>query len=398
MQQRELKRLFRRIVLASVPVPVGAALSACAGQTDIGSGSGTGGFFPGTRVMLGGTSSAGGSSSTSTSSKGLGGFLGTVVMVGGNTSTSPSSQPNGVGGFLGTVVMVGGTTSSNTVQTVTCPDAVPNNTGGSASILSCPAFCVVTDAAAGTLDSAACTSLCGRPALGCELLASTGPSLLKCHPGCTGRRPDGLARMQTSDCDELGRYFTEVAHLEAASVAAFRALGRELAVYGAPRSLRRAVRRAARDEVRHARLTRDLALRFGGRYVPPDVTAKPAPSLETIARENATEGCVRETYGALVATYQAQAAADPQVRSAMTQIARDETRHAAIAWRIARWAEGQLDAGAKLRVRQARQSAVDTLLGELNYESATSLEQTAGVPTAALARRMASRLSSELWA
>jgi rubrerythrin len=169
-------------------------------------------------------------------------------------------------------------------------------------------------------------------------------------------------------------------------------------VYGAPKSLRRATRRAARDEIRHARITRELAVRFGGRYVPPQVTAKPAPSLETIARENAAEGCVRETYGALIATYQAQVATDPQVRRVMREIARDETRHAALAWRIARWADKCLDPRAKQRVRAARQASIETLFGELDYQVSQSLAKVAGVPSGAQARQLAGALSSELWA
>ena len=50
-----------------------------------------------------------------------------------------------------------------------------------------------------------------------------------------------------------------------------------------------------------------------------------------IARENAEEGCVRETFGALLAAHQAAYACDPEVREVMTRIAGDELRHAALA-------------------------------------------------------------------
>ena len=204
--------------------------------------------------------------------------------------------------------------------------------------------------------------------------------------------------MQSLDCDDLGTYFSEVAYLEAASVAAFRALGRQLQAHGAPQSLRRAARRAARDEIRHARLTRKLAVRFGGRYVPPQVSAKPATLLETIALENATEGCVRETYGALLATYQAQNAGDTQVRRVMRQIAHDETQHAALAWRIAHWVEHRLDPAARQRVWAARRASVESLYQELGYQASQRLTDVAGVPSATHARRLANALRSELWA
>ena len=427
MQQRELTRLFRRLVMASVPVPLGAVVSACSGQTGAGGDAGIGGSsstgiggFLGTVVMVGGSSGQGGSAGAAgngvgglsgtraltggspgaagASTAGVGGFLGLRLATGGSPGAAGNSSV-GVGGFLGTVVMVGGTSSHGGAgNIVTCPDAPTTGTGGAASVLNCPsAFCVTVDATTGTLDVTQCTALCGRPALTCELMASTGPSLLKCHPDCTGRRPDGLEQIQSVGYDELGRYFTEVAHLESASVVAFRAIGRQLAIFGAPASLRRAARRAARDEIAHARITRKLAERFGGRYVPPQITAKPATSLETVASENATEGCVRETFGALLATYQAEKAADPQVRRTMQRIARDETRHAALAWRIANWAEDRLDSAARERVRAARTASVETLLVELDYQASDSLNSVAGVPSGAQAQKLASALRSELW-
>ena len=400
MNQRELTRLFRRLVMASVPVPLGAVVSACSGQTGAGGDAGIGGSstgvggFLGTVAMVGGSPGQGGSAGAST--VGVGGFLGLRSATGGSPGAAGNSSV-GVGGFLGTVVMVGGTSSSGGAgNVVTCPDAPTTGTGGAASVLNCPsAFCVTVDAAA--LDLTQCTAACGRPALTCELVASTGPSLLKCHPDCTGRRPDGLAQIRSAGCDELGRYFTEVAHLESASVVAFRAIGRQLGVFGAPASLRRAARRAARDEIAHARITRKLAERFGGRYVPPQITAKPAPSLETVASENAMEGCVRETFGALLATYQAERATDPQVRRTMRRIARDETRHAALAWRIANWAEKRLDNAARERIRAARKASVETLLRELDYQTSDSLTSIAGVPCGAQAQKLASALRNEIW-
>jgi hypothetical protein len=207
----------------------------------------------------------------------------------------------------------------------------------------------------------------------------------------------GLNEVQSFCDDELGQYFSEVAHLEAASVAAFRALGRQLTAFGAPRRLRRGAKRAARDEIHHARLGRALAERFGGRYVRPSVSAQCDVTLETLARENATEGCVRETYGALLATYQARQAGDPEVRKAMTQIARDETRHAAIAWAIASWVEPKLDAEAQARVRDARQRAAQELTRELGCEAPAKLQSAAGVPAANVAQQLARSLAGELW-
>ncbi len=74
-------------------------------------------------------------------------------------------------------------------------------------------------------------------------------------------------------------------------------------------------------------------------------TRRPAlRSLEALAVENAVEGCVRETMGALFAMHQAASAADPHVRATMVSIAPDETRHAALGWAVAEWALDSLRA------------------------------------------------------
>src|SRR5207244_3222953 len=103
---------------------------------------------------------------------------------------------------------------------------------------------------------------------------------------------------------------------------------------------------AADDEVRHARLTRSLARRFVAkenrrRRRPPreqGVFLDIRP-LEVVAAENVAEGCLRETFGAVVAAFQAQVAEDPHVRRVMRRIARDEARHAQLAIDVATWAK-----------------------------------------------------------
>lgn len=109
-----------------------------------------------------------------------------------------------------------------------------------------------------------------------------------------------------------------------------------------------------------------------------------------MAIENAVEGCVRETFGALVATWQAAHATDAGVRAAMKRIAADETRHAALAWAIDRWMDGRLDATARARVERSRRAAVRTLLRDLAAELPADVRRTAGLPSARQARALAS--------
>ena len=77
-----------------------------------------------------------------------------------------------------------------------------------------------------------------------------------------GRRPDGLHEPALDGASEPSAvWLARAAHLEAASVEAFRRLRADLAAYGAPRRLLRGCSRAAADERRHARLAGAIARR-----------------------------------------------------------------------------------------------------------------------------------------
>jgi hypothetical protein len=216
--------------------------------------------------------------------------------------------------------------------------------------------------------------------------------------GVTGRRPEGLGSpARGAGRNLLGAYFAETARLEAASVDAFRILRDELTAWGAPRKLRRAAGRAARDEVRHARMTRALARRFGGTVTVPVVEKPRGRSLEAIARENAVEGCVRETFGALLATWQAHNALDAGIRAAMKRIAKDETRHAALSWSVATWLDGRLNRVERQRVAQARRAAVEKLISDLETESYPESLRDVGLPRREQATKLAGHLMRALW-
>lgn len=93
-------------------------------------------------------------------------------------------------------------------------------------------------------------------------------------PCGTGRRPEGLTPSFASAPSELGAWFAEAAHLEAASVVAFRVLAEELAEHGAPDPLIEAATRAARDEARHAAQMTAVARRFGASVTDPIVSPR----------------------------------------------------------------------------------------------------------------------------
>lgn len=223
--------------------------------------------------------------------------------------------------------------------------------------------------------------------------------LVKTEPNCViGRRPEGLCQPRTLRVQAaLGRHFADMAQLEAASVDAFVVLRAELGCHGAPGSLLRLAERAAADEVRHTRMTERLARRYGGRLVPAQVVARPLRALAQVALENEIEGCVRETYGALLGCWQAEHAAEPLIRRAMARIAADELRHAALSWQVRNWAVRRLGRTTRSELQAARRQAIRTLRAELWQEPPAAVAQAAGLPSPPQALELATQMERELW-
>lgn len=171
-----------------------------------------------------------------------------------------------------------------------------------------------------------------------------------------GRRFEGFEDDDRA-CDEVGAQLAAMAELEAASVPAFERLARELAHWGAPAELVRRARRAMGDEIRHARVMDRLARGHG--HAPRAVVAPPLPcrELAAIAHENAVEGCVREAYGAVIATWQAERAEELALRPAFRAIAADERRHAALAEAVHAWILDRLDDDQRAEIERARVTA-----------------------------------------
>ncbi|MDP2317610.1 MAG: ferritin-like domain-containing protein [Pseudomonadota bacterium] len=155
-------------------------------------------------------------------------------------------------------------------------------------------------------------------------------------------RPD-LAGLDAVALAALAERWTVAAQDEHAAVAAFSRVALELLAVGAPASLVDATHRAARDEVRHARMGFGLASAYAGRVVAPGrfpfaAPVMPSGDLVALAAAAAREGCVGETVSTLLALEALRRATDPAARGVLAAIGRDETRHAALAWRTVRWA------------------------------------------------------------
>ncbi|HEX6243298.1 MAG TPA: ferritin-like domain-containing protein, partial [Polyangiales bacterium] len=225
-----------------------------------------------------------------------------------------------------------------------------------------------------------------------------GSSVVQESGGCAGRKPAGLRSGSVAlGKSALGDYLARIAHLEAASVVAFERLARELRAHGAPLGLLRGAIEARGDEVRHAEQLGQLALARGGQLSALDVKDLPVRELEEIALENTVEGCVRETFGALVGAYQAQHAQDAELRRAMVAVAADEARHAALSHRVQHWLEPRLSAEARERVRHARERAVFELAHEIATGESDELRREAGLPSPEMSHILLEELTKTLW-
>ena len=193
--------------------------------------------------------------------------------------------------------------------------------------------------------------------------------------GCgVGRPPSGFVAKDVDAPTEEGAWLAKMAQLEAASVEAFDALHDDLVAHGAPDSLLHLVRIAAADEVRHARLAREQAERRGAFVPEVDLRVPRGRSLEELAVENAREGCIEETFGAVLARIQAERATDPDLRTMLEGIAHDELGHAFLSWRIAEWLDGRIADEARDRVRQARMEKLASLRREVPDEARVALD------------------------
>lgn len=216
---------------------------------------------------------------------------------------------------------------------------------------------------------------------------------------CIGRRPAGLSgRQRAPGHSRIGDYLARAAELEAASVVAFQVLELELRAYAAPEALLDRTREAARDEVLHARLVQSLATHFGGSMSPQSIRVSKVRDLETIALENAIEGCVAETWGCLVGMHQARSATSSRLRRAHHRIAVDEARHAQLAWDIAQWAAQKLSTAALQRISSRRAQAVRELERVVSRETESEpVRRFLGLPDAALSRRLFAHVDQALW-
>lgn len=196
------------------------------------------------------------------------------------------------------------------------------------------------------------------------------------YMGGIGRRPEGLVVADALGAHASGAFFARMEQLERAAVVAFARTEAELRAFGAPPHLVRDVIRARREEERHVQLAARWRARLGGERAAIAVSPSGPRELEALARENAAEGCVHETWGAVLAAAHARGAAarahgldGSRTRGArgellalardLERIAADEASHAALSHRLDAWARRELTSDARVRLDRARMGAIE---------------------------------------
>lgn len=213
-----------------------------------------------------------------------------------------------------------------------------------------------------------------------------------------GRSPEGFEPPPIAPwVDAVGAWFARAATFERASIHAFERLAVELVSHDAPPALVKRAKEAADDERRHDALMAAFAFRRGVE-VPEFAAPRAAPRpLRAMAVENMSEGCVRETWSALVTWWQAKHCADPRAAKMFHEIAIDETRHAQLAWDVAAWVAPSLDEVSSARLRRARDVTVDEVGEEALAEVDPALVVFAGLPTSDDALGLLTELDAQLW-
>jgi hypothetical protein len=233
----------------------------------------------------------------------------------------------------------------------------------------------------------------------CALMIPTReqPGLLQCsgvridrEVSFAGRRPLAWAQ------GERGEPLDQMATMEQVSIRAFEQLAAQLRHVGAPANLIERCHAAARDEARHVMLIESL----GGRTLArADLSASVEAPLLDIALHNAIEGCVAETWAALLARRQSEHAADPDTRRVFAEIAEDECRHAQLAWDLHDWLCPRLEAGRAEQVCAARLAALVELERTATQQASAMPEQLRhrlGLPDVGGARSLAREFGRRL--
>lgn len=186
----------------------------------------------------------------------------------------------------------------------------------------------------------------GRPFV-VDSVARVAPAVERADWAARGVANDFASQLPMDQRATLSEHWLRTAQLEHASIAAFARFALQLLSVGAPPRLLEATHVAMADEVRHARLAFGLASAYrsgaagAGMLGPAGLDCSGAlndSTLGDIVVGTFLEGCIGETLAVLSARDALEHCRVDAVRRVLSVIARDEARHAELAWQFVAWA------------------------------------------------------------
>lgn len=195
---------------------------------------------------------------------------------------------------------------------------------------------------------------------------------------------------------ELGGHLADCARRATTRFFAYERLAAELEALHAEATLIAHTRRCGDQELEHARVFKRLALARGGTLHEVRVRALAPQSLEQTAAIQAVDGCVHETYEALSCAFQAEHAADPELREAFSSIAQTERAHAALAQKVHSFLLSHLDEAARTRVLATQEAALRELMHRAQEHESFELARAVGLPRGREVRRLVRQLAKRL--
>ncbi len=175
--------------------------------------------------------------------------------------------------------------------------------------------------------------------------------------------------LPSNSAEALARDWADNARMEYASVPAFLQLAAELREVRAPAALVLRAERAAQDELQHTGLCAELAEHYTGAphdVAIPQIANRPplagAPGLRRLAIESWLDGCLGEGLAAALSRDESLSHPELRVRGAQRRIAKDEHRHAELAWDILSWCLEQAEPAARADIASALSDAMDARL------------------------------------
>ena len=149
--------------------------------------------------------------------------------------------------------------------------------------------------------------------------------------------------LSDAEREQLVEFWLKNAAAEHSSVAGFHRFALDLLAHGAPPALVRRAGEAAAQEISHAVDCFSLAsvyaqTRLGPAPLKLGTAAPVASTLAQLAAWTVRDGVVGETIAAYLAAEALDHATDPEVRRVLSEVVRDETAHAELAWETLVWA------------------------------------------------------------